>query len=163
MLTNLVIGTTECLGKVFYKGWSEIVRKEVDQSMDYTREIRRELKEALVKRYHELEKQLTKIAIKDTIAMSVPKTGVSGVGGIVTAFTKFLLKIATRPVEITSGLAHVVEYADYKDKDDVGNSCLQSMFGAVFGGPPGLPLGCWLELMGGYLHGEMGITGNFFC
>lgn len=134
MLTNLVIGTTECLGKVFYKGWSEIVRKKVEQSMDHTREILRELKEAVVKRYHELEKQLTKIAIKDTIAMSVPKTGVSGVGGIVTAFTKFLLKIATRPVEITSDLAHVVEYED--KEDDIGNSCLQSMFGAVFGGPP---------------------------
>ena len=98
--------------------------------MDHTREILREHKEAVVKCYGELEKQLTKIAIKDMIAKSAPTTGV---GGVVTAITKNLLKITTRPVVMTSGLAHLVEYTDYKDEGKtLGIAAYRVMFGAVF-------------------------------
>ena len=128
--------------------------------MDHTREILRELKKVVEKRYCELDKQLTKIAIKDTITKSVPTTRV---GGVVRAFTKVLLKIATRPVEMTSGLSHLVEYTDYKDEGKtLGIAASRIAFGAVFGGPTGLPSGCLLELMGGYLE-EWVSPGTFFC
>lgn len=89
------------------------MQKKVEQNMDHTREILKELNKAVMKFCHELEKQLTETAIKNAFTKGVPTTGV---GGVVITILKNLVKIVTRPVEMTSGLRHVVEYADYKDE-----------------------------------------------
>ena len=112
--------------------------------MDHTREILKELNKAVMKFCHELEKQLTEIAIKNAFTKGVPTTEVGGV--VIT----ILVKIATRPVEMTSGLRHVVEYADYKDEGKtLGTAAFKVMWGAVPEDPPGLRVGCFLELMCG--------------
>ena len=103
----------------------------MQKKVDHTREILKELDEAVMKFCHELEKQLTEIAIKIAFTKGVPTTGV---GGVVISILKNLVKVAaTRPVEITSGLRHVVEYAEY-NKDEgktLGTAAFKVMWGAV--------------------------------
>ena len=102
------------------------MQKKVEQNMDHTGEILKELNKAVMKFCHELEKLLTEIAIKNAFTKGVPTTGVEGV--VIT----ILVKIATRPVEMTSGLRHVVEYADYKDEGKtLGTAAFKVMWGAV--------------------------------
>ena len=123
------------------------MQKKVEQNMDHTKEILRELNKAVMKNCHELEKQFTEIAIKNAFTKRVPTTGI---GGVVISIIKNLVKIATRPVEMTSSLRHVVEYADYEDKGEtLGTAASKVMWDAVLGGPPGLPVGCFVELMCG--------------
>ena len=115
--------------------------------MDHTGEILRELNEAVMKSCHELEKQLTKVAIKKKFTKGVPTTGVGG------AIIKNLVKIATRAVEMTSGLCHVVEYAEYEDKwETLGTATFNIKWHAVPGDQTGLPVGCFLELMYGCME-----------
>ena len=120
------------------------MQKKVKQNINHAREILKLLDEVVMKFCHELEKKLTEI---NAFTNGVPTTGVRSV---VITILKNLVKIATRPVEITSGLRHVVEYADYKEKQKTfGTAAFKVMWGAVPGDPPGLPVGCFLELMCG--------------